>query len=131
MWRFQIETKETKMPRFSFLALLALTGALAVGPAMAAPQFAGTNTAPGEGGDFTVDCSDQQYRYMPFCENLNGQATRNSAPSMARRTSELSCPSGDVVPAGTDRAGHRLYRCDTSKRISKKGGPAMTFSPGY
>ena len=47
------------MLKFSIPALFALTAALSAGPAMAAPQFAGTNTIPGNGGDFNVDCSDQ------------------------------------------------------------------------
>jgi len=120
------------MPRISGFVALALVGAMAAGPAAAAPQFAGTNDAPGSAGDHTVDCTDQQNRYMPFCETLNGQLTSTPAPATrsAPRINSLNCPSKDLVRAGTDRNGNRLYRC----AISEPGagtGRAMTFSPGY
>jgi len=64
------------MSKISLIALLSLVSALAAGPTYAAPQFGGTG-GPGEagsGGASSVDCTDQQYRYIPFCEQLNGQA---------------------------------------------------------
>src|SRR5690348_16835067 len=108
------------MLKFSIPALFALTTALAVGPAMAAPQFAGTNTIPGNGGDFNVDCSDQQYRNLPFCQMQNNQAATKVAP----RINALSCPSDDLVLAGKDRDGNRLYRCNTiSPNTTTKRNP--------
>jgi hypothetical protein len=116
------------MPRFSIPAVLALTAAVSAAPAMAAPQFAGTNTELGSGGDSAVDCSDQQYRYMPYCEITTGRQT-SSGPAVTgpKRTNLLDCPSDDLVAAGTDRNGNRLYRCETGKA----GSPAATFTPGY
>jgi hypothetical protein len=120
------------MPRISGLITLALVGAMAVGPAMAAPQFAGTNDAAGSAGDRTVDCSDAANRYMPFCEAINNQALGTSAQitSGARRTNSLLCPSNDLVAAGTDRHGNRLYRCAASSPAAKANSRAMTFFPG-
>lgn len=62
------------MPRISELVALALAAAITVAPAVAAPQYSGTNDAPGSAGDHTVDCSDFQNRYMPFCQSVSNQA---------------------------------------------------------
>lgn len=112
------------MLRTSGLLALALSSLMLAAPAVAAPQFGGTNTAPGTGSDFNVDCSDQQYRYMPYCQQLNAQSLKTPAPSTltTTRTNELACPSGDLVFAGMDRSGNRLYRC------SGTSGRAMKFT---
>jgi hypothetical protein len=98
-----------KILAFPALALLAT---LAVQPAAAAPAFGGTNVAPGNGGDFTIDCSLTQFRNMPFCQ-LQNNATPAPAPTITRRVNQLSCAPEDLVLAGTDRNGDRLYRCAT------------------
>ncbi len=74
------------MSKISLIALLSLVVALAAGPTYAAPQFGGTG-GPGEagsGGASSVDCTDQQYRYIPFCEQLNNRAA--AAPTRHLRT---------------------------------------------
>lgn len=120
------------MPRISGFLTLAVAGALMVAPAAAAPQYSGTNDAPGSAGDHTVDCSDFQNRYMPFCQMQNSQGAATPAPltNGARRTNSLLCPSSDLVPAGTDHNGNRLYRCATEPG-AKVNSPAMSFSPAY
>ena len=119
------------MPKTSGFVTLALLGALIAAPAMAAPQFASTNDAPGSAGDRTVDCSDQQYRYMPYCQMINGPAASKVAPTTIRRLNTLNCPPTDLVPAGTDRNGNRLYRCAATSAKGMRHSPAVTFSPGY
>lgn len=110
------------MLRILAVPALALLSTLAVGPAVAAPAFAGTNTAPGEGGDFIVDCNLTQFRNMPFCQMTNTvtpapttTTTRrlNQLPSTTTTTqvNQIGCPVEDLIVAGTDRNGDRLYRC--------------------
>lgn len=120
------------MLRMTVFVTLALVGALAIGPAMAAPQFGGTNDAPGTGSDHTVDCSDFQYRSMPFCQMINNEPVGKSAPARtdARRLNSLNCPAKALVPAGVDGNGTRLYRCSTQPGTNRNSR-AMTFSPGY
>lgn len=117
------------MPRISGFVTLALLGALTTGPAMAAPAYAGTNDAPGAAGDRAVDCSDQANRFMPFCQLGTGPTTK-LAPTTLSRTNTLSCPATDLVLAGRDRNGNRLYRCATTSP-GPSHSPAATFSPGY
>jgi hypothetical protein len=108
-----------------------MIGALAVAPASAAPQYSGTNDAAGAAGDHTVDCSDFQNRYMPFCQSINqGAGKPAQVTTGARRTNSLRCPAGDLVAAGTEKNGNRLYRCDAAP-APKAHSPAMTFTPGY
>lgn len=113
------------MPRISGLTTLALLGAMAVGPAIAAPQFAGTNDAPGTGSDHTVDCTDMQYRFEPYCQQLNAGAAPSQS-AVTRRTNLANCPAKDLVAIGTDRNGRQLYRCDRPELINRS--PATTFA---
>jgi hypothetical protein len=110
------------MQKIPVLALLTLAGALLAGPTYAAPQYGGTPGGGGSGGAGFVDCTDAQHRFDPYCESIAAPAPK-PLTSAAVRTNELACPAGNLVSAGVDRNGNRLYRC-----APQANSPAMNFT---